>query len=144
MMQAGCVFGSAAIRFDERDESLLGAPLDYHTIVIGEESVVAPKLATTPGSLYVMSAQQLQSFSRSGSVARASLRRVARARFRNAAAPAPAAINPKRWSIIPRATGTAATLAPEVRTWSEYHAALKSLNRDAARWQLVPAHETEP
>jgi hypothetical protein len=94
-------------------------------------------------STYVMSAQRLRSVSRSGAVARASLRRVARARFRNAAAPAPAAINPKRWSIIPRASGAAASLAPELRTWSEYHAALKSLNRDAARWQLVPAHETE-
>jgi hypothetical protein len=91
-----------------------------------------------------MSAQQLQSFSRSGAVARASLRRVGRARFRNRAAPAPAAINPKRWTIIPRAAGVAATLAPQVRIWSEYHAALKSLNRSTAHWQLVPAHEMEP
>jgi hypothetical protein len=91
-----------------------------------------------------MSPQQLKSFSRSGAVGRAALRRVSRARFRNEAAPAPAAINPKRWSIIPRATGAAATLAPQVRSWSEYHAALKSLNRDAARWQLIPAHEMQP
>jgi len=90
-----------------------------------------------------MSPQKLLAFSRSGSVARASLRRVARARFRNDTAPIPAAINPKRWTIIPRGTGAAASLAPEVRTWSEYHAALKSLNRDAAKWQLVPAHEME-
>jgi hypothetical protein len=145
MMQAGCVFGSAATQFDERKEGLLGAPLNYNTIVIGEDpAAAAPRLASMPPvTAYIMSAQKLQSFSRSGSVARASLRRVSRARFRNAAAPAPAAINPKRWNIIPRATGAAATLAPQVRSWSEYHAALKSLNRDAARWQLVPAHEME-
>jgi hypothetical protein len=148
MMQAGCVFGSAELSFDERDSSRIGAPLDYRTLLIGEDvpAAVVPKLAVTPMpavSTYVMSAQRLRSVSRSGAVARASLRRVARARFRNAAAPAPAAINPKRWSIIPRASGAAASLAPELRTWSEYHAALKSLNRDAARWQLVPAHETE-
>ncbi len=147
-MQAGCVFGSAAIQFDERSANLQGATLDYQTIVIGESAAVAPaaKLAAATTTPYTMSPQQLKSFSRSGSAGRAALRRVSRARFRNAAAigaSPPAAINAKRWTIIPRATGTAAALAPEVRTWSEYHAALKSLNRDAARWQLVPEYETE-
>jgi hypothetical protein len=28
-----------------------------------------------------------------------------------------------------------------VRTWSEYRAALDQLNRGAANWQMVPAHE---
>ncbi len=148
MMQAGCVFGSAALQFDDRSASLQNAPLDYQTIVVGEPAAAAPaaKLIAADAVPYTMSPQQLKSFSRSGSVARAALRRVSRARFRNAAAadaPPPAAINAKRWSIIPRATGVAAALAPEVRTWSEYHAALKSLNRDAARWQLVPEFETE-
>jgi len=146
MMQSGCVFGSAKLSFDERDSSRIGAPLDYRTVLIGEDTPAAAKLAVTPMpavSTYTMSPERLKAFSRSGAVARASLRRVSRARFRNAAAPAPAVLNPKRWSIIPRATGTAATLAPQLRTWSEYHAALKSLNRDAARWQLVPEHETE-
>jgi hypothetical protein len=32
---------------------------------------------------------------------------------------------------------------PGVRTFSEYQGALKFLNRGAARWQLVPAHELE-
>ena len=30
---------------------------------------------------------------------------------------------------------------PEVRTWSEYRAALATLNRGGARWQVVPLHE---
>ena len=146
MMQSGCVFGSAATQFDELPTRLIAAPLDYQTIVIGEDApaAAAAKLATAAATPYIMTPEQLKSFSRCGSVARAALRRVARARFRNAAAPAPAALNPKRWSIVPRASGAAATLAPELRTWSEYHAVLKSLNRDAARWQLVPAHEMEP
>jgi len=153
MMQSGCVFGSADMQFDERSTGLVAAPLDYQTIIIGEQAasgLLAPSQTTVtiaavpPVTPYVMSPQQLKSFSRSGAVGRAALRRVSRARFRNEAAPAPAAINPKRWSIIPRATGAAATLAPQVRSWSEYHAALKSLNRDAARWQLIPAHEMQP
>ena len=148
MMQAGAVFGSADLKFDQQPTSVVGALLSYRTVLVGEDApaFAAPKLAVVPMPpvmAYTMTPQELRSFSRSGSVGRAALRRVARARFRNDAAPVPAAINPKRWSIIPRATGAAARLDPQVRSWSEYHAALKSLNRDAARWQLVPEYETE-
>ncbi|HKE93515.1 MAG TPA: DUF6603 domain-containing protein [Povalibacter sp.] len=145
MMQAGCVLGTAATQIDERTTSLIPAPLDYHTIVLDEDAPPAASLtAAAPTTPYTLSPQQLQAFSRSGSVARAALRRVGRARFRNAAAPTPAAIQPRRWALIPRATGRAFSVAPEVRTWSDYQAALKSLNRSTAHWQLVPAHEMEP
>jgi hypothetical protein len=30
-----------------------------------------------------------------------------------------------------------------VRTWSEYHAALTTLNRASAFWQRMPSHELE-
>jgi hypothetical protein len=86
---------------------------------------------------------QLQSLSRSGAVGRAPLRRVGRARFRNDLVQVGATLKPKRWTIMPKGDGIAATVAPSVRTWSEYQGALKALNRSAARWQLLPTHELE-
>jgi hypothetical protein len=65
------------------------------------------------------------------------------ARFRNDAALAPATLKAKRWSIRPRGIGPAVAMQPNVRTWSEYHAELRKMNRGGNRWQLLPTHETE-
>jgi hypothetical protein len=141
-MQSGCVFGSEATVIDERPQSLIAAPLNYTTIVIDDD---APAAALAPHATvpYTFSAQRLQSFARSGSAARAPVRRVGRARFRNDGIDAPATLNPKRWAIISKTdtTGAPATVAPSIRTWSEYQASLKSLNRSNSRWQLIPVHE---
>jgi hypothetical protein len=42
---------------------------------------------------------------------------------------------------MPLTEGAAASVDPGVRTWSEYRAALATLNRGAANWQMVPTHE---
>lgn len=155
-MDAGCVFGSATTVIDPAQ--VIAAPLQYQTILIGTPP--APAAASGPGlhaaianpvvpasaaapATYTLTVPQLQSLSRSGAVGRAPLRRVGRARFRNDLVQAGATLKPKRWTIMPKGDGTAATVAPSVRTWSEYQGALKALNRSAARWQLLPTHELE-
>ena len=155
-MDAGCVFGSATTVIDPAQ--VIAAPLQYQTILIGTPP--APAAASGPGlhaaianpvvpasaaapATYTLTVPQLQSLSRSGAVGRAPLRRVGRARFRNDSVQAGATLKPKRWTIMPKGDGTAATVAPSVRTWSEYQGALKALNRSAARWQLLPTHELE-
>jgi hypothetical protein len=55
-----------------------------------------------------------------------------------------ATLKPKHWTITPKAEGTAAAVDPSVRTWSEYQAALKALNRGGAQWQLLPTYELQP
>ena len=83
----------------------------------------------------------MQAFARSGAAARAPVRQVGRARFRNSSVTAAARVNPKRWSILPTGDGAPASVDPSVRTWSEYHAVLKTLNRACANWQLLPTYE---
>ena len=82
-------------------------------------------------------------FTRIGAAARAPVRHVGRARFRNDSVEGAASFAPKRWTIMPNGDGPAATVDPDVRTWSEYQAVLKVVNRGGARWQIVPAHEIE-
>ena len=151
-MDAGCMFGDPAVTFSQA----LPAPVGYQTIFIQPPAAAASPSAASAGSPaaaapavaasvapppYTLTAAQLQTFSRSGSAARAPLRQVGRARFRKSD-PVPAAtLNAKRWSIVPLAAGAPASLAPTVRTWSEYNAALKSLNRGGATWQLIPTYE---
>ena len=156
-MDAGCVFGSATTVIDLAQ--VIAAPLEYQTIVIGASpapvatssphGATATAIPAAPGSAaapttYTLTAPQLQSFSRSGSAARAPLRRVGRARFRNDLVKAGATLKPKHWTIMPKADGTAATVDPSVRTWSEYQAALKAVNRGGAHWQLLPTYELQP
>ena len=45
------------------------------------------------------------------------------------------------WRIVPLADGPPSALDPGIKIWSEHLAALSSLNRTAATWQIVPAHE---
>ena len=140
-MDAGCVFGDANTVFDPTQ--IIPAPLEYQPISItlpGSSSGGAHTAAPAP---YTLSAAQLHAFTRSGAAARAPVRRVGRARFRNDSVEGAARVTPTRWTIMPNGDGPAATVDPGVRTWSEYHAALKTLNRAAARWQIVPAHEVE-
>src|SRR5262245_20328266 len=80
----------------------------------------------------------------SGAAARAPVRRVGRARFRNDSVLGAASLAPSRWIIAPNGDGPAAAVDSDVRTWSDYHAVLNALSRSAARWQLVPAHELGP
>jgi len=140
-MDAGYVFGDAHTTFDPAQ--VIPAPLEYEPIPITLEGSPSRVPSTAAPAPYTLSADQLQAFTRSGAAARAPVRRVGRARFRNDSVEAAASFTPKRWTIMPNGEGPAATVDPGVRTWSEYHAALKALNRGSARWQIVPAHEVE-
>ncbi|HEY2817508.1 MAG TPA: hypothetical protein VGK44_10305, partial [Casimicrobiaceae bacterium] len=78
---------------------------------------------------------------RTGAVARAPLRNTGAARFRVADAPKAAALTSLRFRIVPFDEGAPASVEPGTQSWSEYRAALGKLNRGAANWQMVPAHE---
>jgi hypothetical protein len=149
-MDAGCMFGDANTVFDPGQ--VIPAPLEYQPISItlqGSSSSASSGVSsghpasTDAPAPYTLSAAQLQAFTRSGAAARAPVRRVGRARFRNDSVQGAASFTPRRWTIMPDGDGPAATVDPGVRTWSEYQAALKALNRAGARWQIVPTHEME-
>jgi hypothetical protein len=143
-MDGGYVFTSTATRFDPQE--IIASPVGYHTITVGAQpsppagAAVQTAAASAPAP-YTMTPEQLQAFSRSGAASRAPLRRVGRARFRNDAVIPNAKVKPAQWAIVPRGAGAPATLDPSVRTWSDYQAALNTLNRGGAQWQLLPRHE---
>ena len=129
-LDAGCVFGSNATALDATQS--VAAPLAYRTVVMGEPAPPAP---------YVLPAGQLPVLGRSGAAARAPVRRVGRARFRNTAAPA-ATLQRLQWVITPNTGGAPLpALAAGTATWSELNATLSTLNRGKALYQLLPAHE---
>jgi hypothetical protein len=151
-MDAGCVFGDAKVAFDATQ--VIAAALEYESIAI---TLAGPAL-TTPAppaasavaasaparTRVTLSAAQLQTLAPSGAAGRAPVRRVGRTRFRNDAVEPAAAFNEPEWEIVPKADGAAAAVATidsDARTWSEYQSALTTLNRAAARWQIVPAYE---
>ena len=68
---------------------------------------------------------------RTGSVARAPIRRTGPARFRVPDAPKAAALVAPRFGIVPLDEGTPAAVDPGTQSWSEYRAALATLNRGA-------------
>src|SRR5262249_54255754 len=141
-MDAGCVFGDARTSFDATQ--IIPAPLEYEIVSItlqGSTSTAPPGAAPAP---YTLSVAQLQTMTRSGAAGRAPVRRVGRARFRNDAVASGARFNTEHWVIVPTGDGPAATVGAAVRSYSEYQAALKDLNRTGARWQIVPAYELQP
>jgi hypothetical protein len=141
-MEAGCVFGDEHPSFDPAQ--IIPAPLEYQYVPITLDGVSSTAPANAAPAPYTLNVAQLQLFSKSGSAARAPIRRVGRARFRNEAVSAAARFTEPAWTIVPEGDGPAATVDVGVRTFSEYQAALKDLNRGGARWHLVPARELEP
>ena len=141
-MEAGCVFGEPDVSFAATQ--VIPAPLEYQDVPITLDGPppIVPSTATPPQQ--TVSPEQLQEFARSGAAGRAPVRHVGRARFRNDRVEGAANFAPPRWAIVPAAeAGPAAPVDPEVTTWSEYQGVLKTLNRQRARWQIVPAHEVE-
>ena len=118
--------------FDE----VVPAPLTYEAIVI--DTLPQP---TTQDKHYTLPVGLLMAQTKSGALARAPIRRAGQARFRQLDAPPAATLSSLRWTIMPLTEGAAASVDPQVRTWSEYRAALATLNRAAANWQMVPTHE---
>jgi hypothetical protein len=116
--------------------------LGYDTFIIDiDAGTSAPPPATAP--TYTLTADRLTQFARSGAAGRAPLRSVAQARFANSASTPPATQPAPSWTIVPKTSGAAASVAPAIRTWSEYQGALKALNRGKASWQLLPTYEVQ-
>jgi hypothetical protein len=135
------VFGDANTAFDPAQ--IIPAPLEYLYVPItlqGVASTAPPSAAPAP---YTLNVAQLQLFAKSGAAARAPIRRVGRARFRNESVAAGARFTEPEWEILPNGDGPAATVDPSVRSFSEYQAALKDLNRGGARFHVVPTREVE-
>jgi hypothetical protein len=168
MMTAGFVLGNATPVFDPA--ATVPAPLSYQTVVfdVPQASAAAntavaasamkpstaaatakpaPVAATVkpaaaaPPPLYTMPLVALQAQRNTGSAARAPVRQVGRARFRNTAAPAAATLRQIGWTIVNAASGAPAPPNPRLTSWSEYRAALATLNRGGAQWLMVPNHE---
>jgi hypothetical protein len=139
-MDAGLVFGSDVVVFDEAQT--VASPLEYESFVID----AAGQSTKPPTPRYVLTIDRLLQQARFGAVARAPIRKVGMARFRNPAAPKAATLVAERW-IIASVDDTKTTAeAPETgTTWNETRAALTALNRaapgGATKWQLVPLHE---
>jgi hypothetical protein len=138
-MDAGLVFGSDAVSFDE--SQIIAAPLQYDSIVID----AAGAASTPPGDRYTLIADRLFEQSRMGAAATAPIRSIGLARFRQPNAPKAVTLNPPSWLIA--STTDAGAPAPAATTgtsWAETRAALAALNRadaHAAKWQVIPAYE---
>jgi len=131
-MDSGVAFGGDGARFDE----VIAAPLVYDSLVFD----TLPQPASRDPR-YTLPVDRLMRHARSGAVARAPLRRTGTARFRVAGAAQAASLVPERFRIVSLDGSTAAPVDAGTESWSEYRAALGRLNRGAANWQMVPAHE---
>ena len=140
-MDAGSVFGEAGVAFD--NTQVIPAPLEYQVIPITLDGPAPAAELTPPQKSFAMEADELQVFARSGAAARAPVRRVGRARFRNELIEAAATLAPRRWTVLPIGEGPAPAVAPDVKTFVEYQALVNAMNRGGARWQVVPASEVE-
>ncbi len=132
-MDSGLVVGTDAVRFDAGQ--LVAAPVEYQAITIDPLAAIPPP----PGS-YTLPAVLLALHSANSAAGRAPLRRLGRARFRSAAPRAVSLARPS-WAIVPLDAGTPVKLDPSVKTWTDYRAALDTLNRGGAGFQLVPARD---
>jgi hypothetical protein len=134
-MDSGLVVGTDAVSFDAGQLQLVASPVEYQAITIDPLAATPPP----PGS-YTLPAALLAMHSASGAAGRAPLRRVGRARFRSAA-PAAVSLAQPSWAIVPLDSGTPVKLEPGIKTWTDYRAALDTLNRGGAGFQLVPARD---
>jgi hypothetical protein len=131
-MDSGLVVGTEAVSFDAGQ--LVAAAVEYQAITVD------PLAAGSPPGSYALPAALLALHSASGAAARAPLRRLGRARFRSGA-PAAVSLAQPSWAIVPLDSGTPVKLDPGVETWTDYRAAVDTLNRGGGGFQLVAARE---
>ncbi len=138
-MEAGAVLGDATVAFDAG--TIAAAPLEYDEFVLNPADVGLPAKPTA----YKMPPEALQAQQASGAAARAPVRNVGRARFRNTEVVPVAMLKTQGWRAAPLAGLTPAiagrAAAAEVTTWSEGQARLADLDRRGDRWLIVPAYE---
>jgi hypothetical protein len=161
-MDAGIACGSEAIVFDAAE--VVAAPLDYEEIIVDDLHVPSP-----PRQSFVLEFRSLLAFSATGAAARADVRRVGRARFRNfgdivdrsetedLGPPRGSDPSPSRAATTLRTPGfvvlqvaeLARSPAPgitseaEVQTFSASRDAVRLLNRAGAQFLTVPTHELQ-
>jgi len=135
-MDAGIAVGDTAIAFAEAE--IVPSPIEYDSIVIDD---LEQEPAADDDDRFKLEANALQPLTLTGAAARAPVRRVGQARFRNAAAPPAVTMNPMEWRIVSVDHRTPIAAPVEAKSWIEQSAALATLNREGVRWQLVPAHE---
>jgi hypothetical protein len=133
-MDAGIAAGDIAIAFAAGE--IVAAPLEYESIVID-----APDQAPPADTRFRLDAGALQLLAETGAAARAPVRRVGKARFRDAAAAPAVTIHAPEWRIVSVDDRALLAASVEAKSWSEQSARLATLNREGVRWQLVPAHE---
>ena len=141
MFNGALTLDDASTVFDPAQ--IIPAPLEYQYVPITLQGVSSTAPTNAVPAPYSLNVAQLQMFAKSGAAARAPIRRVGRARFRNESVTAGARFTEPQWTIEPNGDGPAPTVDASVRTFSEYQAALKDLNRGAARFHLVPTREVE-
>jgi hypothetical protein len=145
LMDAGLVLGEAAVTFDAA--TIVPAPLTYEAIVLNAPSAAGSGAPTTtapaPPLRYTLPVAAFKMQRPSGAAARVPVRRVGRARFRNATVTPTAMLAAPHWRIVQASDGAAAPEDPSLITWSDYRAALATMNRGGARWLMVPLHELE-
>ena len=137
-MDAGCVFGDAHIVFDP--SQVIPAPLEYEIVPITLEgdAVNRPEQCNA-AAVHVEhdSSAELHAQRRRGARSRATGRpRALSQRCRRGARHALSQSVGR--SCRPRPMVRPPTVEPNVRTCSEYQAAVKVMNRAGARWQVVP------
>jgi hypothetical protein len=137
---AGLVLGDSTVTFDAT--TIVSAPLTYEEIVLNAPSIAVTLPPARPRR-YTLPVAALHGQRSSGAAARVPVRRVGRARFQNSTVTPAATLAAPHWRIVQTSDSAVAPVNTNVTTWSDYRAALATLNRGGARWQMVPAHELE-
>ena len=135
-MDAGLLLGDASVHYPA--DAAEPAPLEYEPITLNPDALPSAPAADTN---YQLPAASLAAQVVTGAAARAPVRQVGRARFRNSAMEPAATVAAPQWTIIRTSDGTPAPVDPNIRTWSEQRAALNLLNRGGSAWTMVPTHE---
>jgi hypothetical protein len=126
--------------------ALFGAAVAQQTLTQPQQQTLtlAPPtpMPATASPAYVLPTAAFDRQRPSGAAARAPVRRVGRARFRDAAATPAVTVGTPGWRIVRVSDGDVAPVAAGVTSWSEYRDALAELNRGGAEWVMVPDYES--
>ncbi|HTH49492.1 MAG TPA: DUF6603 domain-containing protein [Candidatus Limnocylindria bacterium] len=122
----------------------VSAPLVYRALTLDAVqagNAGAPATLTPAPAPYAMPSASLTAQRTGGAAAMGPSRLVGRQRFGNPAAPPAALVGSPEWRLMRAADGTLAPTGPAPTNWSETRAALATLNRAGAAWQMVAKHE---
>lgn len=140
LMDAGAVMGADGAAFDP--STVAGSDLVYDEFVLNAATQARPKPTD-----YALPAETMPTHVTSGAAARAPVRQVGRARFRNPAARPTATLKPQAWLVV-ETYGGAAAQAPSLNTasapptWSEAKAVLAAMP-GGDRWQLAQSQDVK-